>query len=96
MKWYTYCWYPALPLQVSNRLPCIQNHLVFAGLLNRSLVVDTLVLGPTIHHYNWTVLVDIDHVRKCFGEKAIVTTAEWSAAHQGRKMPIDALLCWSS
>lgn len=81
---------------MSNRVICIRNHIILAGLLNRTLVVDTLQPGYTKRRYSWPILFDTQHLNACFGPRSVVTTAEYQRRHgRQKKLTIDKLLCWA-
>lgn len=82
--------------QASNRLLCIQRYLKFAGLLNRTLIIDTMKLEGTVHHYNWSILVDFTHLKQCYGPKAVVTTQEYMEQRNGEKLVSIAQYCFES
>lgn len=81
--------------QASNRLRCVQNHILMAGLLHRTLVIDDTQLDSTNHHYNLTLLVNVRQIKDCFGPRTITTTGEFMSQNQGQKLQADAFLCWS-
>jgi len=52
---------------MSNRVYCIQVHLLLAGLLNRTLIIDSTPQGSLRNDYDWSLLVHAPHLRACFG-----------------------------
>uniref|UniRef100_A0A1D1XY99 GDP-fucose protein O-fucosyltransferase 2 n=1 Tax=Anthurium amnicola TaxID=1678845 RepID=A0A1D1XY99_9ARAE len=74
--------------QMSNHLICLQKHMFFAALLGR-----TLVLPSTKLDYHYDRVIDIDHVNKCLGRKAVILFEEFSEMMKN-KMRIDRFICY--
>ncbi|CAI5949275.1 unnamed protein product [Closterium sp. NIES-65] len=79
--------------QISNWVHCIRMHLLFAGLLSRTLLVNALP-SETKRAYNYSLLFDISHARQCYGTSAVQTTEEYYNEY-GKKVELDRVLCWS-
>ncbi|GJP86441.1 hypothetical protein CLOP_g16464, partial [Closterium sp. NIES-67] len=78
--------------QISNWVHCIRMHLLFAGLLRRTLLVNALP-SETKHGYNYSILFDVAHARQCYGNDAVQTTEEYYNEY-GKKAELDRVLCW--
>ncbi|CAI7860683.1 unnamed protein product, partial [Closterium sp. NIES-53] len=77
---------------ISNWVHCIRMHLLFAGLLSRTLLVNALPF-ETKRAYNYSLLFDISHARQCYGSSAVQTTEEYYNEY-GKKVELDRVLCW--
>ncbi|EFJ28013.1 protein-O-fucosyltransferase-like protein [Selaginella moellendorffii] len=73
--------------QISNHLICLEKHMFFAALLDRTLVLP----DPSVD-YSYEKTLDIAHIRSCLGEKTLLTFHEFLAKN---KTDI-RLLCYMS
>lgn len=76
--------------QMSNHLICLEKHMFFAALLNRVLVIPSTKVDYEFHR-----VLDIDHINKCLGRKAVVTFEEFSEAKK-KHLHIDKFVCYFS
>ncbi|KAF7134972.1 hypothetical protein RHSIM_Rhsim08G0245500 [Rhododendron simsii] len=76
--------------QMSNHLICLEKHMFFAALLNRVLVIPSSKVD-----YEFNRVLDIDHINKCLGRKAVVTFEEFSEAKK-KHLHIDKFVCYFS
>jgi len=62
--------------QMSNRLICLEKHMLFAALLNRVLVIPSSKLD-----YKYNRVLDIDHINKCTqaNNKVLISFQEFSS-----------------
>lgn len=67
--------------------------MLYAGLLNRTLVV---AMDPkeVALEYDYSIVFDVDHFRRCYGPKTLMTTREYQEIF-GRNLTIDQIFCWS-
>ena len=80
-------------LQVSNRVLCMVNSFVLAGLLNRTLIASFQTHQQEHTSMDRHVFLDIEHLRSCYGENAIITAKEYKAKY-GEAPVVDAVMCW--
>lgn len=76
--------------QMSNHLICLEKHMFFAALLGRILVIPSHKVDYEFHK-----VLDIEHINKCLGKKAVVTFQEFSEAKK-KEMRIDRFICYFS
>lgn len=76
--------------QMSNHLICLEKHMFFAALLGRVLVVPSHKVD-----YEFSRVLDIDHINKCVGKKVVVTFEEFSEAKK-KDLQIDKFICYFS
>ncbi|KAL7180588.1 hypothetical protein ACSBR1_043725 [Camellia fascicularis] len=76
--------------QMSNHLICLEKHMFFAALLNRVLVIPS----PKVD-YEFSRVLDIDHINKCLGKKVVVTFEEFAEAKKNH-LHIDKFMCYFS
>lgn len=65
----------ACGVQASNRLICVQNHILLAALLNRTLIVPRVsreAMRPK--GYVWYTLFSVPHLQACYGRAAVLPT----------------------
>ncbi|MQM15783.1 hypothetical protein Taro_048734 [Colocasia esculenta] len=74
--------------QMSNHLICLQKHMFFAALLGRMLVMPS----PKFD-YQYDLVIDIEHINKCFGRKVVISFEEFSEMKKN-KMQIDRFICY--
>ncbi|CAI5521344.1 unnamed protein product, partial [Closterium sp. Naga37s-1] len=70
--------------QVSNRIRCIRNYLIVAGVLNRTLVAPfrpSEVNGSYDRH----VFFDLTHMRRCYGPRTVITLDELLAERRAAR-----------
>lgn len=77
--------------QFSNRLICIEKHMLYAALLNRTLVL------PNKKHEVWAYdienTLDVGHVQSCIGTKTVITFEQFEIARQ-RNIHVDRFICY--
>ncbi|GJP34812.1 hypothetical protein CLOM_g19232 [Closterium sp. NIES-68] len=61
--------------QVSNRIRCIRNYLIMAGVLNRTLVAPFRP-SDVNRGYDRRVFFDLNHTRRCYGPRTVITLDE--------------------
>ncbi|XP_052176391.1 O-fucosyltransferase 36-like [Diospyros lotus] len=76
--------------QMSNHLICLEKHMFFAALLNRVLVIPSSKVD-----YEFSRVLDIDHINKCVGRKVVVTFEEFAEAKR-HHLHIDKFECYFS
>ncbi|XP_043695277.1 O-fucosyltransferase 36-like [Telopea speciosissima] len=76
--------------QMSNHLICLEKHMFFAAFLGRTLVIPS----PKVD-YQYSRVIDIDHVNKCLGRKVVVSFEEFSEAKKNH-LHIDRFVCYVS
>ena len=59
--------------QVSNRITCMVNTFVLAGLLKLTLIASFQTHQQEHTDMDRHVFLDVDHLRSCYGENAIIT-----------------------
>lgn len=76
--------------QMSNHLICLEKHMFFAALLNRVLVIPS----PKVD-YQYSTVLDIEHINKCIGRKVVITFEEL-AEEKKNHIHIDRFICYFS
>ncbi|KAK9091029.1 hypothetical protein Sjap_024206 [Stephania japonica] len=76
--------------QMSNHLICLEKHMFFAAILGR-----VLVLPSPKFDFQYNRVIDIDHINKCLGRKAVLTFEEFSELKKNH-MHIDKVVCYVS
>ncbi|KAL6144381.1 hypothetical protein ACLB2K_055074 [Fragaria x ananassa] len=76
--------------QMSNHLICLEKHMFFAALLNRILVIPSSKVD-----YQYSTVLDIEHINKCIGRKVVVTFEEL-AEEKKNHIHIDRFICYFS
>lgn len=76
--------------QMSNHLICLEKHMFFAAILNRVLVIPSSKLD-----YQYSRVLDVDHVNKCLGRKVVISFEEFSEI-QKKHLQIDKFICYFS
>ncbi|KAJ0960563.1 hypothetical protein J5N97_001556 [Dioscorea zingiberensis] len=74
--------------QMSNHLICLEKHMFFAALLER-----TLILPSPKFDYQYDRVLDINHINECFGRKVVITFDEFSEMKK-KSMRIDRFICY--
>ncbi|KAM1010878.1 hypothetical protein ACFX13_047037 [Malus domestica] len=74
--------------QMSNHLICLEKHMFFAALLNRVLVIPSHKVD-----YQFSRVLDIDHINKCLG-RTVVVTFEELAEKKKNHIHIDKFICY--
>lgn len=76
--------------QMSNHLICLEKHMFFAAVLNRVLVIPSSKVD-----YEFSRVLDIDHINKCLGRKVVVTFEEFAEIKKNH-LHIDRVICYFS
>lgn len=76
--------------QMSNHLICLEKHMFFAALLNRVLVVPS----PKFD-FQYSRVLDIDHINKCLGRKVVVSYEDFADTRKNH-VHIDRFICYFS
>ncbi|KAG7013949.1 hypothetical protein SDJN02_24118 [Cucurbita argyrosperma subsp. argyrosperma] len=76
--------------QMSNHLICLEKHMFFAAILNRFLVIPSSKVD-----YQYSRVLDVDHVNNCLGRKVVVSFEEFSEI-QKKRLQIDKFFCYFS
>ncbi|KAL6563351.1 hypothetical protein OROHE_005938 [Orobanche hederae] len=76
--------------QMSNHLICLEKHMFFAALLERVLVIPSAKVD-----YEFNRVIDIDHINKCLGKKAVVAFEEFAEINKNH-LQVDRFLCYFS
>ncbi|XP_050135740.1 O-fucosyltransferase 36-like [Malus sylvestris] len=76
--------------QMSNHLICLEKHMFFAALLNRILVIPS----PKVD-YQFSRVLDIEHINKCLGRTVVVTFEELDEKKKNH-VHIDKFICYFS
>lgn len=74
--------------QMSNHLICLEKHMFFAALLKRVLVIPSSKVD-----YEYSRVLDIEHINKCLGKKVVVTFDEFSELKR-KNMRINKFICY--
>ncbi|CAI7821279.1 unnamed protein product [Closterium sp. NIES-54] len=69
--------------KLSERLVCLQHHLLLAGLLNRTLLIGRFHGKGVRGEHSWELAVDVGHLRMCYGEETVLLAHEWRARQRG-------------
>ncbi|GJP39314.1 hypothetical protein CLOM_g23697 [Closterium sp. NIES-68] len=77
--------------QITNRLLCLRNHMLLAGLLNRTLIVP-FHRSETIFNYDLHLVVDLEYLRACLGP-TVFSTAEFRRKFR-RPIQVSQVVCW--
>lgn len=75
--------------QVTNHLICLQKHMLFGALLNR-----TLVLPHESLDYKYAHLLDIAHIKKCLGDNRVISFEEFEERTRNKSLHINKLICY--
>ncbi|CAI5476968.1 unnamed protein product [Closterium sp. Yama58-4] len=70
--------------KLSERLVCLQHHLLLAGLLNRTLLIGRFHSKGVRGEHSWELAVDVGHLRMCYGEDTVLLAHEWRARERGK------------
>ncbi|KAA0040879.1 O-fucosyltransferase family protein isoform 2 [Cucumis melo var. makuwa] len=76
--------------QMSNHLICLEKHMFFAAILNRVVVIPSSKVD-----YQYSRVLDVDHVNNCLGRKVVISFEEFSEIQKNR-MKIDKFFCYFS
>ncbi|XP_038899988.1 O-fucosyltransferase 36-like [Benincasa hispida] len=76
--------------QMSNHLICLEKHMFFAAILNRVLVIPSSKVD-----YQYSRVLDVDHVNNCLGRKVVISFDEFSEI-QKKRLQIDKFFCYFS
>ncbi|OAY64449.1 hypothetical protein ACMD2_04351 [Ananas comosus] len=74
--------------QISNHLICLEKHMFFAALLDRTLILPSPKLD-----YEYDRILDINHINECFGRKVVMPFEEFSDMKKN-KITIDRFICY--
>lgn len=85
--------------RLSNQEECMRTYLVFAALLNRTLLVSDPGFAHhlSLHYrFRWSLVFDLAHVREClaprYGNHTVVTVEEL-VAREGENVTVDHIAC---
>lgn len=76
--------------QMSNHLICLEKHMFFAALLNR-----VLVMPSSKFDFQYSRVLDIEHINHCLGRKVVVTFEEFAQMRKNH-VHIDRFICYFS
>ncbi|KAK2651340.1 hypothetical protein Ddye_011196 [Dipteronia dyeriana] len=76
--------------QMSNHLICLEKHMFFAALLGRVLVIPSYKVD-----YQYSRVLDIEHINDCLGRKVLVSFEEFAEMRKNH-VNIDRFLCYFS
>ncbi|KAF8399150.1 hypothetical protein HHK36_015015 [Tetracentron sinense] len=76
--------------QMSNHLICLGKHMFFAALLNRILVIPSSKVD-----YQYSRVLDINHINECLGRKVVISFEEFSVMKKNH-FHIDRFICYFS
>ncbi|CAK9144694.1 unnamed protein product [Ilex paraguariensis] len=76
--------------QMSNHLICLEKHMFFAAVLSRVLVIPSSKVD-----YEFSRVLDIDHINKCLESKVVVTFEEF-VENKKNHVHIDRFKCYFS
>lgn len=76
--------------QMSNHLICLEKHMFFAAVLNRILVIPSSKVD-----YQYSRVLDINHINQCLGRKVVMTFEEFSNIKKNH-LHIDQFICYFS
>ncbi|KAF3331960.1 GDP-fucose protein [Carex littledalei] len=74
--------------QMSNHLICLEKHMFFAALLDRILILPSSKVD-----YEYSHVLDIEHINKCLGRKVVMTFEEYEQERKG-KIHINKFICY--
>eukprot|EP00271_Cylindrocystis_brebissonii_P001525 TRINITY_DN1178_c0_g1_i1.p1 TRINITY_DN1178_c0_g1~~TRINITY_DN1178_c0_g1_i1.p1 ORF type:complete len:365 (+),score=31.49 TRINITY_DN1178_c0_g1_i1:728-1822(+) len=81
-------------MKMSNRIMCYRNAVLHAGLLNRTLLINTNT--SEIHaRYNRSLVFDLNHLQSCYGADVVMTHEEFRKKYNADPM-VDQVLCFPS
>ncbi|KAJ9179484.1 hypothetical protein P3X46_011267 [Hevea brasiliensis] len=76
--------------QMSNHLICLEKHMFFAALLNR-----VLVMPSSKFDYQYSRVLDIEHINQCLGRQVVVSFEEFAQMRKNH-LHIDRFICYFS
>ncbi|PON57710.1 O-fucosyltransferase family protein [Parasponia andersonii] len=76
--------------QMSNHLICLEKHMFLAALLSRVLVIPSSKFD-----YSYSRVLDIVHINKCLGRKAVITFEEFAEIKKNN-IHINRFICYFS
>lgn len=76
--------------QMSNHLICLEKHMFFAAILDRILVIPSHKVD-----YQFSRVIDIDHINTCLGRKGVISFEEFSEMKK-HHLHIDRFMCYFS
>lgn len=76
--------------QMSNHLICLEKHMFFAALLNRVLVIPSSKVD-----YQYSRVLDIEHINTCLGREVVITFEQFMEAKKNHPH-IDKFICYFS
>lgn len=74
--------------QMSNHLICLEKHMFFAALLGRVLVFPSHKMD-----YDYSQLLDINHINQCLGKEVVISYDDF-VAKMKNKLKIDRFICY--
>eukprot|EP00271_Cylindrocystis_brebissonii_P012224 TRINITY_DN3042_c0_g1_i2.p1 TRINITY_DN3042_c0_g1~~TRINITY_DN3042_c0_g1_i2.p1 ORF type:complete len:624 (+),score=43.55 TRINITY_DN3042_c0_g1_i2:135-2006(+) len=77
--------------QMGNRLACLRKYVIFAALMNRTLVIPRFFKDEYMYDLDW--VFDIKHARKCLGERTVISVEEYLREQKKDVMEV-FLKCW--
>lgn len=83
--------------QATNRAYCFMRQILTAVLLNRTLIIPDEDLRQEIGGpYDYSIILDVPHIRDCLGQNTILTLKEFFQEHpeEGPQLKVDRLSCW--
>eukprot|EP00850_Spirogloea_muscicola_P006983 SM000034S12737 [mRNA] locus=s34:427321:429919:- [translate_table: standard] len=81
----------------SNQQICMENYLLMAGLLNRTLVVSRHTFKREKRYdWDWEYFFDLDNAQRCFGNNTVISLREYKKRYPrpDDKAVIDETVCW--
>ncbi|XP_057535694.1 O-fucosyltransferase 36-like [Amaranthus tricolor] len=76
--------------QMSNHLVCLEKHIFFAAVLGRVLVIPSHKVD-----YEFSRVLDIEHINKCIGRKVVVTFEDFMEVKK-KDLHVDKFICYFS
>ncbi|XP_044496875.1 O-fucosyltransferase 36-like [Mangifera indica] len=76
--------------QMSNHLICLEKHMFFAAVLGR-----VLVMPSSKFDYQYSRVLDIEHINKCVGRKVVVSFEEFEESRKNH-LHIEKFICYFS
>eukprot|EP00850_Spirogloea_muscicola_P017642 SM000154S01377 [mRNA] locus=s154:63240:66551:+ [translate_table: standard] len=81
----------------SNQQICMENYLLMAGLLNRTLVVSRHTFKREKRYdWDWEYFFDLDSAQRCFGNNTVISLREYKKRYPrpDDKAVINEIVCW--
>eukprot|EP00271_Cylindrocystis_brebissonii_P012225 TRINITY_DN3042_c0_g1_i3.p1 TRINITY_DN3042_c0_g1~~TRINITY_DN3042_c0_g1_i3.p1 ORF type:complete len:624 (+),score=34.09 TRINITY_DN3042_c0_g1_i3:250-2121(+) len=77
--------------RMGNRLMCLRKYVVFAALMNRTLVIPRFFKDEYMYDLDW--VFDVKHARKCLGKRTVISVEEYLREQKKDVMEV-FLKCW--